>query len=830
MLEWAMSDACELELLGNVKGQRQVADRFLQLTKEETRRLKAINPDVAEGILMQEAAETVKVRMKKEAVETKVQMIHQHTAKERLATGISMIVREGRSPETAYREVIAAAGDSAKHAENVAISKFNHDLEKEKLYTQFTSGDKTFFRDVAFELEQVNTTNGNVGVTKNKAASRLAQMYQKHVNYYRSQLKAMGLRTENLEGRILRRLWERDRLLEAAPRAKDFIRLMQGRVRKIGDQLTSEMTPEQIDRALTDAYNELLGIGQGEPKLDLRDLRLERKTYAVRQAESRQIHFNNVDDELYVMETFGGGDMAALMADTIADLGQQVHLTQQLGSNYRFSAYALLDQVEQLGGDRQAAQNGGGPRIPSIENILNKVTGFYDENVGNPTVAKWSDGITNYARAVLLPAASLNSVTDLATLDAAGRRHVLDNAGNFASTVKRFITGVDLPPDILRSAAGIIETDSVHHISQLNRRVSLPGLTNRFYNGSLWVADKTFQLNGLNRMTRTMKQTAYNQYSRMMANAIEAGRPWDDLPSPSRQLLVEAGLLKDDWAKLISRKDAVFAQDHFKFVNTEVLDPVLASRVNAALGRYVSNEAVLSPNIITQLYLDGGLQRGTLPHAMYKQATFLFSYPAAFIRQAFMKQGQATGYASFGMLRYVAALTFYGVIVEVLRDVAYGRSRDYTNPEIMTQILYSGFIRGGAGTLYLENLLAATGAETKLMDLIHGADRDYKTPNFQGNVVEALLYGGGTEWAYNLVSGTGKTAWELMTGDVDAAVENAIRTARRTLPTFTLGVKPLLDAAVYDNVAEMMDLNIMRQFDSRYNARTGGENVLFDIF
>lgn len=828
-------DSCELELLGNLKGSAAAQKELLKRIDELAKKLTENDPLKPPAVHYATAAERIAAEMKGEAADYKMQLLVSQKAKETRTQAMDLDVASGTNPEKAFRLQLGGVADAAEAAKNLAIARLSADIEKAGLGPQFhsLSGKDDVFREAfAVELKQLNKKrNPKVGITKNKEALELARIIDRHSRALRAELKSMGFKTADLEGRTFKQLMTRESTLATAPDAKTFVALLKDRVDVIGDETAAEMGPARVEEALTARYNEILGTSISEPALSIKDMTAERKTYAIRQGLSRVIHFKTVQDELFVMEKFGGGDLMSLLTSTIGDLAKQAHLTRELGVNPRATTYAMIYHAsKELGGDASRIMAGAGTAgIQTPQNILNSINGFIDQEPANPKIELWVNTISNFARACYLAGASLNSVTDLPTLNNATRRHGIKAVGNIVNAARRMVTGLDIPKELAGEVGGIVEAESVHTLGAVHRYTTLPGLDHAIYNGSVWVADKTFTWNGLNRATRALKQTAYNQYSNMLANAIEARVPWASLPKPTQQLMIRAGMLDKDWAELLNAPNVVYVDGPMKFVNTAVLKPTLANRVNAAVSRFVSGEAVLTPDTLSRLYLDMGLQRGTLPNAAIRQMTFLLGYPIAFIRQGIAREIEVNGFASFGMIKYAAALTFYGVILEAVRDATSGRTRDYTDPEIMTQMFMAGVMRGGALTIYNETLVKATGAENKLHHLLFGDNAKYKTPNGAPFDPSDILVGGGVQWAWDVISGGGGSAYLALTGEADKAVDRMISTARRTVPTFVPGAKAALDAYFFKYLAEMADSSVMQKAEQRYNARTGGDFLLTDF-
>ena len=830
-----MSENCELLIPQAVRS--ELLDRIDEMAKRLERR----DPTKPKAVIYGDAAERVAAEMKGEAANYKLQILNEVRVRKEFNTNISQFVDAGVKPQTAYLWTLAGRGEAVLAEGSRMISRFVTDLERAGLDQRFylLSKDNGFTLRVMTELQQLNKKSGaEVGITKDADALAIAKLFKSYVDPLRLRLKEAGLKVADLEGRILKQLWNRERVLMSAPTEQEFVDALAERIDRIGDSHVSELTEQELRGELGKFYQEILGSGLQEPQLNTRDLLMERQTYAVRQGLSRIIHFKTVEDELFVIKAFGGGDVAMLMTDTVRELAEQVHRTYNLGINYRATAFAGILEAERLGADQTQILGGAGTLALSPHNILNRMNGFFDSSAANPSIALWSDTIHNYARAAYLPLAGLNTLTDIPTLNAANRRHGIQAASSIVGAFTRAFNAGKLPPEIAREAGGILESLSVHALGTMHRYSTMPGIDQAIYNGSVWVADKTFKWNGLNRATRALKQVAYMGYSNKLAAQIEDKVAWGDLPSVDRRTLLRAGLVEKDWEQVLASADkAVFKDGNVRFVNTDKLDPALGSKVNAAIARFVGGEAVLTPDLLTQTTLDWGTQRGTVLNVLVRQATFLLGYPVAFMRQAFTEEMRFSGAMSMGMARYVGALTTMGMMLVLAQDLAKGRTRKYDEPEVLFQIFTEGLLKGGGLTIFGEYAWKASGAERGLHHLFFGEDGEYRTPaNAPFDISSELLVGAGTEWAARIAGGVGGAAkdfayYSLIMGDLDAAVDKAgeklIKTAQRSAPFVGLpGVKPALDAMFFRSLLEMTDSSAMQSAEEKWNARTGGDFFL----
>lgn len=824
-----MTRDCSLEFREEL-GDGEKQHELIQRLEEEVTRLSKKNPGRSKESFWTQAADKILAEESESSARFKQQLIGMAESRVRMAEVYSGFLSEGEAPGSAFRKTIGAMGNAGVAVGETSLGRLSSDLEREGVLQSFMTlkKDQALKVKVLTELKRLNTKSRELKPTGDRRALAIAEVFQRHVDFLRGQLREQGLKVSTLEGRMLKQVWDTDRILQKAKTSKDFVEDIKPRLSRVGDRPVSDFTSQELEKVLTDFYVEATGGVAKELELSPRNMVLERQTYAVRQAQSRELHFDSVEDSLHILETYGAGDMAALMSETVRDLGKQVQLNRDFGVNRRANMEWLVQHAVSRGADINDLRYRKKGQIFGLtpENIMNTIDGFYDNNSSNPHLSEVADTVHNFARSAMLSAASISALGDFPTLSAANRRVGIENASAWASRLKSTFSNLDEVTK--REMAGVSETMAVHALGNMHRMTTQKGLNHKIYNASVWAVDKTFQLNGLSLMTRKNKQTAYLGFSNLMAGLLEKKTPFSKLSGYQRRALFRGGLVEKDWQRLLNLEGAVYIDGDLRLVNSAILPPDLSSRVNAVLGSFV-NEAVITPDVLTRTAMTLGTQRGTLSNALVSQMTFLLGYPIAFLSQGFGRQVEATGFFSFGMFRYVAALTMMGTAVAILKDVAKGRDRDYENPEIMLQVLQEGMIYGGGMTILGETLWKIAGADRATHHLFFGEYSKYAVPRNRPFTPEDLLVGGGVEYAWRAASGVTKGAYQLITGDAEAAATTLAKTGQRTLPFVNLpGVKPLVDEAFFNPLIEMSDPFAIDKEQARWNRRTGGSFFLTD--
>lgn len=818
-----MSDVCEIKLAESIGNKKDREELIKRVNDEADRRLKR-DPSKPRNAHLMEAVDRIAKEESESAQRIRQQLVTQGKSRGKLNVVMDGFIETGSNPTDAVKQTIASAADAGVAAAEKAHGRFVTEAHQNNVYN-FMMGLRKSPSDkkaLAIELGQANTKGGKIGVTGNKMAADLAKLFQSHVDFYRGRLREFGFKVHSLEGRILAQIWDTERMLQRYADGAEFAEDYARRVSRIGDTRTSEMSTEEVKKILSDFFYERTGLVGREIEMSARNMTVERQTYAVRQALSRELHFDNPEDFLYALETSGAGDMATVMSETIRDLGKQVDMTERLGVNPRNNAAWLVEQGVNKGANRRSLTTG----VHSITNLMNVADGFYDNNSANPAISQFMDTVHGFARAAYLSFSSLAAIGDFPTLAAAQRRQGIEYMTAWAMRMKSLAN--DFDPAMAREMAGVVETQAVHALGATHKYIGLPGVSNRLHDASVWASNKVMEKNGLSYLTRKNKQAAYLSMSNRLAGLVSKKTPYEELSNYTKRTLLRGGVSREEWARLIDLEDVVYKDGKFSFLKTEGMDPKLASRLNAVLA-IVVNEAVITPDTMTRATMSLGLQRGTWGHAAVSQATFLMGYPISFINQGFRREMEANGLVSFQMLRYFTALTLAGVAYVVLRDLANGRNRDYTHPEIMVQVLQEGMLYGGGLTLYGEILWKLAGVDRKVHHLLFGENSDYRVPVNRPVGLEDFLVGAGVGYLSTVGGGTLGGLYEVVTGDIDEGLNTWTKTAQRTLPFVDLPyTKAAVDTLIFNNLIEMTDPRAIDQAERRWRARTGGDFFLTD--
>lgn len=838
-----MTDKCNIQLLEDLgagtskeSSERAAGAQYelMQRIEKQVEKLRRSDPALPDGIRYMNAAERIAAELKAEAADYEKQALLQTRAMATSKTLMDAHMAQGKSAAKAYLETHNAAGQAAEASGKRAESMYVTELENEGLfaYSILLRNGTQESRDVALELQQLTLKEGGTpGKSGSKMAQKFAQVYRKHMDFYRAQLKEMGFRVADLSGYISKQIWDRDALFRFAKDEADFADQMYSRVRAIGTTEFKDVSEQEAKQLLAKHYLDHTQQTPIDLEVSARNLILERSTYAVRQAQSREIHFNTSDDYVWALETFGNANMSSVLSESLRHIAKNVELNNQLGVNPRLTIESMVQHAIAKGkpGTSQEIKGLSLTNLGATPDAMQTVIdGGYEHNSGSISLAEWSDSLNNFARAVYLSKASITATGDLATVMASLDRVGAKSASGLANTAVRMFES--LPPELRAQAGGIIEAETIHKLGVVHRYVTGDTLRGKVYNASLFAVDKTFQYNQLDRITRMNKTSAYLGYQNHLAGLIKDKVPFSKLDKANKAAILRGTITEKEWNALIQEEGLLFDHKGTLFVNTDTKNPRIGAKLNATLAAFVSGEAVITPDVVTRARMYQGTRRGTIPYAFFQQATFLLGYPLAYVRQGFMRQVEATGFASYGMLKLSAALIGLAVIQQVARDAANGRYQDYTDPEVMAQVMAKAVVASGAMTIIGETAWKYAGADRKLHHLIFGANAEHKMPNYGPFELTDLLGGGPLEYLDRVVGGVTGSLWDVLQGDIDAAAARIGKTAQTSLPFVNLPlIKPALSAAVFDPFIEMFEPGRMMEKRRRWE-RQGGGGQLLDLF
>jgi hypothetical protein len=760
-----------------------------------------------------------------EAASKEIALARSMTARARMSSVFDGFIGAGFKRTTALAESVAEAGNKAVLAGRRASANWDYELSSLGLDTYLL--DKSNHRNILLELAEINKTNGSLGITGDKNAAKIAELFQTKVDAGRAVFADNGIFVRNLEGRMLRQAFTRESLLLRGEDA--FARDMTPRINRerVFNRPADEVSPSEVDAMLRGVYREITG-GEDVDVPFSNGMYDAIPTYKNRATRHRQLHLNNVDDTMHVMDAYGEGNMVGIMLNTIEQTHKNAALIDEMGPSPR-NTLEYLKAFAKTGADEgdRAAINDPSPLKPwnNADLIMDVVDGALHRN-GDAKIRMWTGTINNFFRGTMLQGVLLSSLPDLGTSSAAMARIGQSGAKSVATRLSVATRG--LSQDDLKMFGGIADAISSHHIGTMQNLVAGDSATAKMANASTRYANAVMKYGGQNWWTREGKQAAAFGY----ANAVPrfGDSSWGELNKSFRDTLLRGGVLEDDWNFIRGNMESLTHDigGHNTFVNERILDMPddtfmvgfnlskaeavrykrkLYNSMEAATKSFV-DDSIVTPGVRERAVLSMGQGDGTIMGSIRAFTTSLLSYPVAYMFRAMGRDLRLGGAGAAKASAYLAATAiFYGYMSAAVHDLARGRTRDWLTDDIGIQAknFMDAAGRGGLGGI------------------------------FGGFVSAQLLYGespfgipGGAPLGFidDTVNSFMRSGNYLIDGETEKAAANMAKTMRQMVPFSNLpGIRVAFDHMVYYPILEMTDPNALTKIERNWQKRVDGDYI-----
>lgn len=257
-------------------------------------------------------------------------------------------------------------------------------------------------------------------------------------------------------------------------------------------------------------------------------------------ADHRVLHFNSADDWMAYNVKFGASDPFSAMIGGLHGMARDVALMRVLGPNPRLG----LDYAAQVAEKRVAGTGKAQARVRKSAILTRTMLTHQDGRANSPYNIGWArffGGVRQYLTAAQLGSATLSAVTDLHTVRVAAA-HIGMNANSVtarqmqlvaSSATRETAARMGYVADTLANAgAGAARFLGDSFGTELGQRMS----------------DFTMRASGLSYWT-DMTRTAFQmEFAGFLAE--NAGRAFDAIDAPLRQLFQERGITPADWDRL----------------------------------------------------------------------------------------------------------------------------------------------------------------------------------------------------------------------------------------------------------------------------------------
>lgn len=717
----------------------------------------------------------------------------------------------GARPFAAVSQAVETAGNSVMSYQARMKASFSLEIEEAGLDRFFARADKdeVIQTNILKEVGELNKKHGNPGVSKSPEALQVAKIYQRSIDSMRARQAELGIRVDDLEGRMLRQTWLPDSLRQFGDE-NDFANAMLAKVdrrRTFGREASKQETFEFLKQF----YRERVSGGLRDVPLTRKGVLQERPTFAKQQLFSREIHLNSAEDVLYALNQFGDGNVAAAMFSSVAQTALKTRTTEVFGVNPRNT----LDFIRENAKRGATAEEASRIQNPSVaksfwhgdpEAMMDIIDGSFDALSSNPNMAMFSHMVGNSVRAGFLQGVLVSSIPDLTTTHRAGARIGASVSSNIKSRWDWAFQ--DTSPGLARRMAGAVESANAYNIGALTQRVAPTSLLAKSTNISTVASNATMKWGGVNAWTRHNKGTAWVMGASTLSKMVDV--PYDDLEKSLKGMLARGRVGKDEWERIRKTEGVVHDADGHTILNSEVLGREDAQRISDALFSFV-NDAVPTPGVRERAILTQGTVPGTVEGVLMRAVSSLLGYPISFMTRQMSRELESGGAKGAAGLAHLAGSTLMAGYVAVLaKDFVAGKNRDYLSDDLDIQrgLFLEAAAKGGFGGFAGSLIIDAT--------------------RF-GSPVSGTLGGAPSSFLDQLIDGTLRSAGKVATGDIEKAASTFAKAWRPVIPFASLPyTKAAVDTLIYHPLLEATDPASLKRMEDNWRRRTGGEFFLED--
>lgn len=630
------------------------------------------------------------------------------------------------------------------------LERIGHDDPK------FRGLDKVFYSrsiedDIFREKWQLDSGDrGKPGITKNESALKIAEILHKWDKVRIKALNGEGAWITDYAGHVTKMVHDPDRIRRASrpldpkdPRGylyKGFSEADRAAwVSKTLQHIDVKRTfgGADAEQALAHMYGGFIDGSHMEPTLQVTG-EPGVPNIAGHVSQQRVLHWKSADDWLAYNKAFGrlgptdqwlkGMDSGASHYALMKVFGSKPR--ENFGDIVRYAQDSKMGTPERVAFDK---------RLPALENRFRVVSGEADRPIAN----MWS-GIVNGVMAVQrwskLGFTPFAMMQDNVTISRELSRQGLGIVERNASMLSGYFQGAE-------GSAKAVVADLLH-TGILGR---LRGVTARFdisdaRAGTMAkIENNFFKITGMTAMTENKRADA----ERMMAYAMgkSRGKAFADLGGDESRMLEAFGIGDKEWDLLHKAEwntiegETYLTPDVAKKLSNEDVDVYLKSRGSISdnatsslmlrLAGHIPEEAserarqdlalklwayysergqyaVLEPGAREKAILYQGTQQGSPLNVALRLLLQFKQFPATMITKAWGAEiyGGRTGLGRIaGLAELVVGSTFFGILANFLNQTAKGQDPTTQWKNQPVQAMISGFLRGGAASVYGDFLL-----------------------------------------------------------------------------------------------------------------------------
>lgn len=687
---------------------QNIEDRIYRNMRQIARSDPASWRHLTDAERLKRAAQDAATELQAEAALKKRRVALTIAARQRLDTFINSYRGAGGKLEALNRTIAFHADGKANFLSVESRTKATRDFALSQIQEAFEAVDPRFFhlfedekgvRDLVFEIRGQNT--GNAKARKGaKAWSEVTELLRRRFNDAGGDvgyLENWGIpQHHSMEkvGKVSKEKWVSD-VIGKLDR-KYYI--------KEDGQLMSDA---EVTAFLGNAF-ETIATG-GLNKLSDTGMRIS-GARANRGNASRQIHFKDADSYLEYQKQYGDRSLWEIMVGHLEGISKDIALVETYGPNPDHMFRSILDEVtsnEALAKPQRAG------RIKTLsnktENLYNFISGK-TQPVSNPHIAQWSDNIRNWLVASRLGSALLSSFSDLGTMYLSAKVTNLPMNRLFMNQIEAMNPANKIELARARRAGLAME--------------SLLGSVNRFAMDNMgpskarWAATAVMRASGLTAWSDAHKR-AYGVT--MMGSLGEVVTRTPDLRSlddSDFRILKSKGITEKDWSvwKLAQQEDwgkgnnTMLTPESIMRIPDDAVkhlgapERVKFEAMRKLLGAVAEevDMAVITPGAREQLFVGGGLQRGTMKGELTRSVFLFKSFPISVVMRHWTRafnMPSAGGRAAY-IATFLASTTLLGALSMQVNDIASGKKPKDPGGEHAYKFWINAFLKGGGAGLY----------------------------------------------------------------------------------------------------------------------------------
>ena len=622
---------------------------------------------------------------------------------------------------------IKGASDSVASKMDAYTSKaecsFITELKRNN-YDKFFA-DKKNQRDIMIELGELRE-GGKPGITGSQTAQEIAQIMERHQDFWRQEANRNGAYIEKLPGYSIAQTHEVSKLLPKRGETRDqaFYRWWNaskglfdwGKTFKTGDPKIAIKRAREIWNSLVSGvhldYTSGVGIATGGNR-------------AQRLSNSRKIHFKPGDAFYKYNEMFGSGDLVWGYMKGLERLSKNAALMSELGANPQKTVDDLVTALKITSSRAKDTRAIRSMNLGDMETHWDKgVYNLFVELTGknkvpaSETMAKVSQilrGVNSMAR---LGMATISSFPDIATqLSYATFLGIskTEALGNMAKTLTN-ISKRNLSP---------AERQAISSFGLLSESLAMSfhDAINMGSVGNGWLAaaqNRYFRWTALDWWTNNLKRSMALTINHELGEFLAKNGTWDknlkhtmrktleayNIGAKELELLKEMPLLESGRRHYIDANHVhqISEASIAKYLGiTENITGYKTRIENAKidlemkLRSFINDQVkagVIEPNIVTRAWLNSGTQAGTFPGELLRSVTQFKSFAVSIVTQIANPWIFNTSGAEriMGISELFLMTTAFGYLAMACKDVVRGK----TPPEFGAQSMIRAMLQGGA--------------------------------------------------------------------------------------------------------------------------------------